>query len=341
MNEIKLYAPVIIPTLNRADHLKRCLTSLMNNGWAKYTDVYISVDYPPAEKYVAGYNQVKNYLQTADFSGFRKLTVAYQTENLGPFENYAYLKNWIRNDYDRFIFSEDDNEFAPNFLEYQNKGLTLFAEDERVMAICAAKDTHWETGGQAVTFAKLCPAYGFGVWFAKEDALRQAGDEIILSKKTLRLSSVLSLARKNCYLAIAYITEVLFSDSLVYWDKNGNLSWCDSLRSMYLHWTDSVCVVPQQAKARTWGNDGTGVNMQKLENEEMMPLDTAADFAYPPKEQIAFYPENYKKGDAYLRLWGARAVIKAVVCYLLLQLCGKDRNKAKGLVDRLRKNRKR
>ncbi len=35
-----VYAPIIIPTLNRYEHLKRCVKSLQQNGWAKYTELY-------------------------------------------------------------------------------------------------------------------------------------------------------------------------------------------------------------------------------------------------------------------------------------------------------------
>ncbi len=52
------YAPVAIPTLNRIDHLKRCISSLAKNEYAKYTNIYISVDYPPNEKYLDGYNEI-------------------------------------------------------------------------------------------------------------------------------------------------------------------------------------------------------------------------------------------------------------------------------------------
>ena len=72
------YAPVLIPTLNRDRHLKRCLDSLAASSVAKYTDIYISLDYPPSEKYVAGYERVKKLLEEYDFSGFKSHTILYQ-----------------------------------------------------------------------------------------------------------------------------------------------------------------------------------------------------------------------------------------------------------------------
>ena len=57
------YAPVIIATLNRYAYLKRCLESLEKNTDAEKTEVYVSVDFPPSEKYYSGYEEVVKYLK--------------------------------------------------------------------------------------------------------------------------------------------------------------------------------------------------------------------------------------------------------------------------------------
>ena len=51
------YAPVMIPTLCRYEHLKRCIESLQMNSWAKYTDLYIGLDYPAKESHIDGYGR--------------------------------------------------------------------------------------------------------------------------------------------------------------------------------------------------------------------------------------------------------------------------------------------
>lgn len=54
----KIYAPVIIPTLNRIEHLKRCIESLEKNTGADKTEVFVSLDFPPSDKYLQGYECV-------------------------------------------------------------------------------------------------------------------------------------------------------------------------------------------------------------------------------------------------------------------------------------------
>lgn len=41
---------------------------------------------------------------------------------------------------DRYILTVDDNEFAPNLLEYVNWGLEVYQNDQSIYAICSYKD---------------------------------------------------------------------------------------------------------------------------------------------------------------------------------------------------------
>lgn len=54
------YAPVVKATLNRHEHLKCALESLKKDAWSKYTDVYISIAYPPSDKYRSDYEKVSD-----------------------------------------------------------------------------------------------------------------------------------------------------------------------------------------------------------------------------------------------------------------------------------------
>ena len=49
------FYPVIIYTLNRYEHFRRCVESLARNTHAEQTELVIGLDYPPSEKYVEGH----------------------------------------------------------------------------------------------------------------------------------------------------------------------------------------------------------------------------------------------------------------------------------------------
>ena len=100
-NELK-YAPVIIPTLCRYEHFVRCIESLRGNTWAKYTDVYIGLDYPAKEAHWNGYLKIKEYLQ-GEFPEFHSFNVIEHTKNVGAGENSKSLLDKCAEEHDRFI----------------------------------------------------------------------------------------------------------------------------------------------------------------------------------------------------------------------------------------------
>lgn len=135
-----IYAPVLIPTLNRYEHLRQCLESLSKCTLAEETEVYIALDYPPSDKYVEGWQKTRGYLYSIGNMNFKKIHLIERTENYGTWNpgdkgNAKYLIADISKKYDRYIFTEDDNVFSPCFLEYMNKGLELFKDDDKVFAI--------------------------------------------------------------------------------------------------------------------------------------------------------------------------------------------------------------
>ena len=139
--EIKQYAPVIIPTLNRYEHFKRCLESLEECTGAKMTNVYVALDFPPSEKYIEGWKKIDAYLVEKEQSnGFNKLFIIRREQNCGighDKSNFSLLRSYVMSLYDRYIVTEDDNVFSPNFLDYINKGLELYKDDMRVLQVCA------------------------------------------------------------------------------------------------------------------------------------------------------------------------------------------------------------
>ncbi len=133
-NEIMEYAPVIIPTISRYEHLKNCISSLRACTDASKTDIYISVDSPPNPKYVEGHKKVVEFLKKG-IDGFSSVNIFYQEKNLGMNGNSLFLIDSIRKDHTCFIYTEDDNEFSPNFLDFINKGLRFYQNRDEVIAI--------------------------------------------------------------------------------------------------------------------------------------------------------------------------------------------------------------
>ena len=113
-NELHIYAPVVIPTLCRYEHLKRCIDTLSECTGADETELYVGLDFPAKESHWEGYRKICNYLPT--ITGFKNVVVIRREENMGATRNARDLLDIVHQKFDRYIFSEDDNEFSPNFL---------------------------------------------------------------------------------------------------------------------------------------------------------------------------------------------------------------------------------
>ena len=332
-------AIINIPTLNRAGHLKRCLDSLANNGWAKYSPLQISVDYPPSPKYEQGYKEVLALLESYDFSRFKSITVYTQKENLGPEQNANFL---LKHSQGSIVFTEDDNEFSPNFLEYINKGLQLYENNDAVLSINGMTDTSWfhEPGVNAIP-CKLFPAYGVGVWVEKKLRIESSAKQFLLDPHSWSLKNFYTLWKQNPYLLAAYVLQIICADRGIYW-VHGELNMSDIPVSIYMHLTDVICIVPIVSKSRTFGNDGSGVHMPNRVDNGLKELDENDSFDFHTSSVLIPDERNYKVGAKYLNSsvpgFIARIKIQAktLICLFLLYISGKRRDKVIKIVNRFR-----
>lgn len=171
-----VFAPVMIPTLNRLVHLQVCLESLSKCKWADQTEVYIGLDYPPSPKFESGYQEVKNYLETCGNMGFKKLHVIKREVNYGPSKNSRELRMFVFSRHDKVIYSEDDIEFSPNALEYFNKAFDKYKYDKDIVAVSAyTYPIKWRVSEGATCLKQgICAsAWGVGFWKDKYNEMHE------------------------------------------------------------------------------------------------------------------------------------------------------------------------
>ena len=253
MMEISQFAPVLIPTLNRYVHLRRCVESLSRCTHADKTDLYIALDYPANDSHWEGYNKIKDYLN--EISVFKSVNIIKRDKNFGAIQNFRNAREQIFQTCDRIILSEDDNEFSPNFLDYINKGLDKFENDPRVIAICGfsypieiPKNYNYNH-----YFSKAFSAWGYGIWKSKYNDIDWSINNI---KKFL----------KNPFniWKIKYVPyDLLFG--LFHIIKTGKITG-DRIFAFnnFIHNTYSV--FPTISKVKNCGHDGSGIhcNVSKL-----------------------------------------------------------------------------
>lgn len=270
--QIKEYAPVLIPTLNRVDHLKNCIESLEDCTYAEQTEVYVGLDYPPSQKYEAGWRKVEDYLkEKVNNNRFKQLIIERRDSNCGAVLNSNLLIDSIKNKYSGYIFTEDDNVFSPNFLDYMNQGLALYKEDSRIMAICGysyidiAKDP---TANNNIAYRKYS-GWGTGQWcdkvFAYKKIDRSEYRELLLKswKTTLRLWRLHPIS-VNDFLSMHF----------------RNQTYGDSLANAQLSLENKYCVFPKLSMVRNCGHDGSGEHCGTSSVFTNQEIDTSNTFDY-------------------------------------------------------------
>lgn len=292
------YAAVIIPTLNRKKHLKRCVESLLKSKESEYTDLYISVDYPPNDKYWDGYDDVKEYVNT--INGFQKVEVFFQRTNLGPGLNRNFLEQKIKEDgHDKYVFTDDDNEFSANFLEYINWGLEKYADDESIYAICSKADFLFDNKKTDSDFMilKAYNPYGAGHWLHKNEKCRKYLTQDNIEKIYLSTELQNKIYMESPMLLRCLATD-LTRDVHAMRGKDGGITYIDIWENVYCIVNDKKCIIPIIGKSRNWGIDGTGIHSssdEKINAEPVELIDEEKEWKKFPKCCDEEIEEQYRK----------------------------------------------
>ena len=259
--EIKTYAPVIIPTLNRYDHFRQCIESLENCTGADKTVVYIGLDYPPAEKYVEGWKKIDDYLKDKECSNkFKQFVVFRREHNCGignENSNSNLLKKYVSKKYDRYIFSEDDNVFSPNFLEFINKGLEKYYTDKNVFAIngyCHCYNFKFNDNSHFLHNVDFS-AWGYGIWVDRyNQCVREIRDGYLRS--SLSIKNILKLQKVGWNRLLDFIVSALQPDL-------NKFRITDCVLTVYMNLKDFNVIMPRISKVRNIGWDMQGHSFEK------------------------------------------------------------------------------
>lgn len=250
-------APVIIPTLCRAEHFIRLVESLKKNTLAQVTDVIVGLDYPSKAGHYNGYYLISKYLD-GDFTMFKSFVVFKRESNYGSERNLQCLIDYATSRYDRFVKTDDDAEFSPNFLEYINNCLDKYEHDEDVIAVTGySYPLKWKTSEQANVFKEnfICPMWGTGFWTKKYRKI----EELIVKDNLLQVKSR-DIILRGGFKKMTDVCRQEFVDLCLSPDYNITLAAkvTDVSVRMYMAACDKYVIAPTISKVRNWGFDGTG-----------------------------------------------------------------------------------
>jgi hypothetical protein len=240
------YAPIVIPTLNRFEHLKRCITSLSECNLANETELFVVLDFPKFERHKEGFDKIKEYLPQV--IGFKAVNIIARETNFGSGHNARrFLWDYICKNYETFIFTEDDNIFSKSFLEHINNGLKIYKNDPEIFGICSYNDPiempQWYE--HDVYLRTGCVGWGTGYYTKK---YLEIDWNINTFKNQLENPKNLSIIKKFHLKAIPQLfkmrdTGELMGDGIIFMHMLSN-----NMKSVY----------PVKSLVKNIGHDGSG-----------------------------------------------------------------------------------
>ncbi len=130
------HAPVVLFAYRRPDHLRRALDSLAANPSADRTALSIycdgaksAIDREPVEQV----RQIARGMQGS--SVFASVRVIERDHNIGLAASVISGVTQTLEDHESVIVMEDDLVVSPDFLEYMNQALELYANNDEVISI--------------------------------------------------------------------------------------------------------------------------------------------------------------------------------------------------------------
>lgn len=126
-------APIALFAYNRPMHLRRTVESLLANETAAAADLYIFSDGPRSPAQEPAVAEVRRY--AGSVSGFRSVTVVERATNLGLANSIIDGTTRLTKEFGRVVVLEDDLVVSPQFLEYMNRALEGYQDEDSAMQV--------------------------------------------------------------------------------------------------------------------------------------------------------------------------------------------------------------
>ncbi|MBW7832194.1 MAG: hypothetical protein H3C29_03175 [Simplicispira suum] len=269
------YSPILVMTLCRSEHFKKCISSLSNCRDAKKSDLYIALDHPFSESHWTGYNIILGYIKNIE--GFRSVNLIKRDVNFGALKNFKDAVDQIFQKYDRCIISEDDNYFSKNFLEYINNGMDKYFDRKDIFSIngYSYRIKIPENYNNNLYLWKGFSAWGFGIWKDRWDMIE--GD--LDSNRCFENVSDYLSDYKNIF-DLNKVASHYFPSLLRMLQVKEVIG--DAYFSMYMIKNNMYCIFPVISKVRNFGHDGSGVhsNAQAKDLYESQEIDYNDTFKF-------------------------------------------------------------
>jgi len=155
-------APIALFAYNRPVHLRRAVESLLADELAAASDLYVFSDGPGSSAQDSAVAEVRRYARSV--SGFRSVHVDERARNMGLANSIIDGTTRLTKEFGRVIVLEDDLVVSPRFLEYMNRALERYQDDDTAMQVSGYMYPV-DVGAEAdAFFMPFTTSWGWATW---------------------------------------------------------------------------------------------------------------------------------------------------------------------------------
>lgn len=291
--------PIIIPTLNRFEHLKNCIESLSRCKYANETDLIIGLDFPPNTEYEEGYLKIKKYIPK--ISGFKKVIVFERESNYGAVLNSQELTIYAKQNYDGWIYTEDDNVFSPSFLEFINSSIETFWNDNNVLSISGFLNRNQYNESADYILTEDYSAWGTAIWTHKFEPTNECKAKMILFSTVKSWKIFIKYPACLKMLIDMYLKRTIYGDTI---------------KTAVNILNNEKQIRPAISMVRNMGHDGSGLHCGENDNGfSTQAISTSNSYQINSNSIKAYMPWNkqFFQGFTCNR---ARAIVSIIMIWI-------------------------
>lgn len=155
-------APVALFVFNRPEHTRRTVEALLKNELAGESDLFIFSDAPKAPESAEAVREVREYIRT--ITGFRTISIVERDRNWGLANSIIDGVTSMVNERGRIIVLEDDLVVTPHFLEFMNRALDKYENEQKVIQVSGYMFPLRIEVEEDALFLPLTTSWGWATW---------------------------------------------------------------------------------------------------------------------------------------------------------------------------------
>jgi len=257
-------APVLLFVYNRPSHTLKTLSALEKNKLADQTTVYIYSDAAKDERAIGAVEEVRKIIKNP--WNFRKIELVERDKNWGLAANVIDGVTKVVREHGQIIVLEDDLETSAFALDYFNKALDLYKDNEQVMQISGYGYPVQNLNALPETFFfRVANSWGWATWDRAWQHFNPDIDELVADFSEEQIHQFSIEGKENFWKQVKELRSGKINSWAIRWyasvfKKNG------------------LVLYPRNSMTQNIGNDGSGTH-------------TAAESTY--QIRLADYPITY------------------------------------------------